>query len=140
MLFKAVVTGNWRKRKTLLGLLAASIALSACGGGRPEFGTGATPCFQALPIAKHAVPISKTFIGVRLISSKAIERKLSISLPGNQKNVCLVAFKNQVGKQSLPPGYRRYSLVTVSLTSKSVLKTTQVNKLPIDFRHNLSIS
>lgn len=140
MWFKAVVIGNRRRGRTLLGLLAASIALSACGGGRPEFGTGATPCFKALPIAKHAVPIPKTFIGVRLISEKAIERKLSISLPGNQKNVCLVAFKNQVSKQSLPPGYRRFSLVTVSLTSKSVLRTTQVDKLPIDFRHTLSIS
>lgn len=140
MWLKVMTASNGRKVKILFAILALGIALSACGGGRPEFGSGATPCFQALPIAKKAVPIPKTFVGVRLISDKAIERKLSVSIPSNQKNLCLVAFKNQVSQQSLPPGYRRFTLVTVSLTSKSVLKTKQVDKLPIDFRHNLSIS
>lgn len=140
MLLKVIATGNRHKAKTLLGLLAASFILTGCGGGRPEFGSGATPCFRALPIAKQAVPSPKSFVGVRLISNQAIKRKLSISLPSSQKNVCLVAFANQAGKQSLPPGYHRFTLVTVSLTSKSVLTTTQVDRLPIDFRHTLSIS
>lgn len=140
MLHKVMAIGNRRKGKLLLGLMATSVALSACGGGRPEFGSGATPCFRALPIAKQAVPDPKSFVGVRLISSQTIKRKLSISLPSDQKSVCLVAFRNQASKQSLPPDYHRFTLVTVSLTSKSVLTTTQVDKLPIDFRHTLSIS
>lgn len=129
---------NKSKALRTLVFVLTSLLLSGCGGGRPEFGSGPTPCFEALPVAKNALIEPKPFVGVRLTTGSSINKQFDMGVPSSMKHVCLVAFKNsQTINRSTN---QRYTLVAVSLKTKEVLATKVVPKLPSSFRHTLSLS
>lgn len=129
-----------RKFKLFMALLFAlvSLLLTSCGGGSPEFGSGPTPCFQTLPVAKHALIEPKPFVGVSLTTGSSVNKQFDMGVPSSAKRVCLVAFKNRRAVQR--SSSQKYTLVAISLRTKEILATKDVPRLPSSFRHTLSLS
>lgn len=116
-----------------------AVVLSACGGGRPDFGSGPIPCYQTLPVAKHALSEPRPFVGVKLVSSSSANKQFDMGIEQSVKHVCIVAFKNSHSTSS-GSNHRTFTLVAVSLDTKAILATKVVKTLPSTFRHTLSLS
>lgn len=126
-----------------LGLVLGTAA-SACASPRSVIGTTASPCYQAIPIARHAVGEHGRFVGVRHEKVAGMERRFRHvflprpALPASA-DVCLVAYSGPYGPGSVRGAARsatgRYAVVVVSRPSDHLVVTYLVDRLPGSFRH-----
>jgi len=131
--------------------LTAGLGAGACGAGRGILGTNTSPCFLALPVARHAVEGRGLLAGVRLVDVTRLTgpgtramRDLLNMLPGPAPHeVCVVAYTGryttgQVEQPlGLPPpgGSGRYAIVLVTTPKSALLGTFIVPREPLSFVH-----
>ncbi len=125
-------------------MLAAG--LTACGAGRDAFGTGAAPCFMALPAARRATDGRGRLAGVALTDRARLTRRanrelydlLSLLPRRAARDVCVVAFRGrftpgQVRQATGPPpgGAARFAIAVVRVPKPVLLGTFLVRRPPI---------
>jgi hypothetical protein len=140
-------------RPALLALLASIAVIGALGGcsaGRGVLGTSTSPCFIALPLAKHAVHGRGSWTGVRIVDPATLTRneqglhrlldRLHVR-PG--QNVCLVEYvgrftPGQVERPIGPHlvGVARYAIAVVTTRKPRLLGTVLLRHEPLTFRHS----
>jgi hypothetical protein len=142
-----------RRGRAGAALLAAVLAvvlaagLTACGAGRDAFGSGAGPCFMALPAARSATKGHGRLAGVALTDRARLTPRanrelfnLLMLLPRRAaRDVCVVAFRGrftpvQVRQATGPPppgGAARFAIAVVRVPKPVLLGTFLVRRPPI---------
>jgi hypothetical protein len=139
------------RRRGLVVLIAAalagSVALTSCTAGHASLGTGASPCYLALPKAADAVHHRGTLVGVRLVSPteldshRAITRKLESRMHGQIHNACLVAYRGKFTSSNverpIEPGRSGdYAVAVLTTSGNELLATFVLTHAPLRFAHS----
>jgi uncharacterized protein (TIRG00374 family) len=143
--------GRLHRRRGLIVLiataLAGSVALTSCTAGHASLGTGASPCYLALPKAADAVHHRGTLVGVRLVSPTALDshrattRKLEMRMHGQIHNACLVAYRGKFTSSTverpIEPGRSGdYAVAVLTTSGKELLATFVLTHAPLRFAHS----
>jgi len=136
----------------VLALGVGGSALAGCTAARSALGTGASPCFRAIPPAEDAVHHRGKLAGVRIGPLTLVSghyHRLSDALSDRSKvpvkAVCFVAYRgtfelNEVERPIMASSSRttgRFAIVVVSSPQNQLLGTFVVNQLPLRLRHDL---
>jgi hypothetical protein len=131
-----------RAGRALAALTAAAVLAAGCGGARNSLGTGASPCFRALPPARDAVSRKGKLLGVRKIKTGNLQKRLpgDTTLAGvTEKDLCVFAFKDTFQPPDVPlsksKGPGTYAVVAVTIKHPSVVAAFILDRLPARFRH-----
>jgi hypothetical protein len=140
-------------RAALLALLASIAVIGALGGcsaGRGVLGTSTSPCFIALPVAKHAVHGRGKWTGVRIVapgtltrSEQGLHRLLDRLHVRAGQDVCLVEYVGSFspGRVERPVGPHLvgvvpYAVAVVTTQNPRLLGTVLLRHEPLTFRHS----
>lgn len=140
-----------RRHRALLAALLGAVGLSACTAPRNTLGTNSSQCFQAVPVATDAVHDRGKLTGVRLLTSKDLDRRphfralLEARAGTKVKTVCVVSFQGrftlaQVDRpfgRTPPGGSGPDALVVVSVPANALLGTLVLSRVPLPLRHEL---
>ena len=148
--------GGLRARaRAALGVAAGALAfvgaLSGCTAARNTLGTSSSPCFRAVPVASEAVHDRGTLAGVRLLSSRDLDKRpklravLSTRAGQQVRTVCAIAYTGvfRVGEVQDPIGHGpmggegTFAVVCVSTPQNQLLGTIVLSRSPLPFRHNV---
>jgi hypothetical protein len=134
----------------LVASVAVTIGLSDCGAGRGLLGTSSSPCFIALPVAKHAVGGRGSLTGVRLVDPASLTARNEPAMHGlldklrvqRGHDVCLVAYTGSFTPRQVqrpvgphPRSSVRYAIAVVTTAKPRLLGTFVVRREPLDFTH-----
>lgn len=133
------------------GALVFVGALSGCTAARNSLGTSSSPCFRAVPVASEAVKDQGRLAGVRLLSSRDLDKRprlrdvLSTRAGRQVRTVCAVAFTGsfRIGDVHDPIGHGpvggegTFAVVCVSTPQNKLLGTIVLSRSPLPFRHNV---
>lgn len=128
---------RWRRRLSVAVVTVAVAALStSCTvTQRNSLGTGASPCYRAIPTARSAVHDQGVFVGVRRLRSTTVGRRFPGSPTVEQSgSMCVVAYRESAS----PEGSRhlaRFTVVIVTSPGNKLVRTMVLRKLPVGFRH-----
>ncbi|HSS08494.1 MAG TPA: hypothetical protein VLL25_01320 [Acidimicrobiales bacterium] len=134
-------TKGWRAR-CAAALVAIAVLAGACGGARNSLGTTASPCFRAVPGAKEAVRSKGNLVGVRLVSTSTLQKRI----PNDQqlaavrdRQLCVFAFHDDYHAGDVPGAtnqdHGQYAVVALTIKSPKVVATFLLDRLPTRFRH-----
>jgi hypothetical protein len=139
-----------RRLLVIVASIAAAVALGACGAGRNVLGTSTSPCFIALPVAKHAVAGRGSLAGVRLVDPSTVAReeppihRLLDRMPVPvTHDVCLVAYVGRYTPAQVerpvgpyPRTAARYAIAVVTTVKPRLLGTFLLRHEPATFTHS----
>jgi hypothetical protein len=138
----------WRRFLSSFVVLAlVAVLLAGCTSPSPKsaIGPSASPCFRTLPTALAAVGHRGHFLGVRLLSMKAVdlslrrhhEAELPKSRAASATMLCVVGYQGPFKSKSVelpwPRGRRSAdnALVLVNLASGRVVAVVLLKKTPL---------
>lgn len=124
-------------------VVAASLALSGCGGRGADLGTSSSACFHALPPAVASLHHPGRLLGVRLVDTGRLRDPALRAALAPRRKLCLVAFSGKFSPEdvALPIDRRsgNFVMVAVRPDGSAVLASLIVTRLPLGFRHSHSL-
>lgn len=124
-------------------VVAASLALSGCGGRGADLGTSSSACFHALPPAVASLHHRGRLIGVRLVDTGRLHDVALRAALAPRRKLCLVAFSGGFApadvEQPIDQRTGEYVIVAVRPDGSAVVASLIVRRLPLAFRHTHSL-
>jgi hypothetical protein len=123
----------------LAGILAVAVAASSCTTNRNALGTGASPCYQAIPVAARAVHGHGRFVGVRRVPARTVRAWLGERGAARRRTFCLVAYRDEYEPGSVegapPAASGPYAVLVVSSPGDHLVRGLILRRLPLRFSH-----
>lgn len=122
---------------------AAAVLLAAgstgCAAPRNALNTTASPCFTALPLAGEVVHGKGRLVGVRLVETAELARKVPEAAALGRRRLCGVAYRGEFGPGDVSGATTAhagpFALVLVDAGERRVVAAYVLDDLPMRFTH-----